>query len=161
MHGNDFATIFVDALQGGGNMEQLPIIINGETLGQLTIRREGAYVICRGHAQWSEEGLLRLWLYGSGEPVYLGVLQPDGTVRKRFSLSEFGRIRGVLTHCGNAPLNKTEAPADTDTLWYLQSDGTLRSGRYVAFPADGVRLPRGCSAVRRVIEGREYVIFPG
>ena len=62
-------------------MEQLPIIINGETLGQLTIRREGAYVICRGHAQWSEEGLLRLWLYGSGEPVYLGVLQPDGTVR--------------------------------------------------------------------------------
>jgi hypothetical protein len=56
---------------------------------------------------------------------------------------------------------ETEAPEETDTLWYLQPDGTLRSGRYIAFPADGVRLPRGCSGVRRVIEGREYVIFPG
>lgn len=141
-------------------MEQLPILINGETLGQLSIRREGAYVVCQGYARWSGE-LLRLWLYGSGEPVYLGVLQPDGTVRKRFSLAEFGRVRGVLTHCGNAPLNKKETPAETDTLWYLQPDGTLRCGAYIAFPADGVRLPRGCSAVRRIIEGREYVIFPG
>ncbi|MBR4077240.1 MAG: hypothetical protein IKK17_01405 [Oscillospiraceae bacterium] len=140
-------------------MEQLPILINGETLGQLSIRREGAYVVCQGYARWSGE-LLRLWLYGSGEPVYLGVLQPDGTVRKRFSLAEFGRIRGVLTHCGNAPLKKVQSPEETDTLWYLQPDGTLRCGRYIAFPADGVRLPRGCSAVRRIIEGREYVIFP-
>ena len=141
-------------------MEQFPIIIDGETLGQLTVRREGAYVVCHGHARWNGE-LLRLWLYGSGEPVYLGVLQPDGTVRKKFSLSEFGRIRGVLTHCGNAPLKNVQSPEETDTLWYLQSDGTLRCGTYIAFPAEGVRLPRGYSGVRRVIEGREYVIFPG
>ncbi len=141
-------------------MEQLPIIIDGVPCGQLTIRREGAYVVCCGHAKWSE-GLLRLWLYGSGEPVYLGVLQPDGTVRKKFSLAEFGRIRGVLTHCGNCAVERTEAPKETDTLWYLQPDGTLRCGTYIAFPADGVRLPRGYSGLRRVIEGREYVIFPG
>lgn len=141
-------------------MEQLPIIIDGEVCGQLTVRREGAYVVCRGHAKWSGE-LLRLWLYGGAEPVYLGVLQPDGTVRKRFSLSEFGRIRGVLTHCGNRPMETVEVPAETDTLWYLQPDGTLRREGYIAFPADGVRLPRGYSGLRRVIEGREYVIFPG
>ena len=141
-------------------MEQLPILINSETCGRLSIRREGAYVVCHGHARWNGE-LLRLWLYGSGEPVYLGVLQPDGTVRKKFSLSEFGRIRGVLTHCGNAPLKNVQSPEETDTLWYLQSDGTLRCGTYIAFPAEGVRLPRGYSGVRRVIEGREYVIFPG
>ena len=141
-------------------MEQLPILINGETCGRLSVRREGAYVVCQGHARWNGE-LLRLWLYGSGEPVYLGVLQPDGTVRKKFSLSEFGRIRGVLTHCGNAPLKNVQSPEETDTLWYLQSDGTLRCGTYIAFPAEGVRLPRGYSGVRRVIEGREYVIFPG
>ena len=142
-------------------MEQLPIIINGETCGQLTVRREGAYMLCRGHARWSGE-LLRLWLYGGAEPVYLGVLQPDGTVRKRYSLSEFGRIRGVLTHCGNQPMErKAEPPKVSDTLWYLQPDGTLRCGTYLAFPADGVRLPRGCGGVRRIIEGREYVIFPG
>ncbi|MBQ3258799.1 MAG: hypothetical protein IJA67_15510 [Oscillospiraceae bacterium] len=141
-------------------MEQLPIIIDGKTLGQLTVRREGAYVVCRGHAQWNGEGLLRLWLYGRGEPLYVGVLQPDGTVRKRFSLSEFGRTGGGYTHCGNQPQSKEETPNETDTIWYLQPDGTLRCGRYIAFPADGVRLPRGCGGVRRVIEGREYVIFP-
>lgn len=141
-------------------MEQLPIIIDGNTLGQLNIRREGAYVVCQGNARWNG-GLLRLWLYGGAEPVYLGVLQPDGTVRKKFSLSEFGRIHGVLTHCGNAPLEMREAPKETDTLWYLQPDGTLRCGTYIAFPADGVRLPRGYSGLRRVIEGREYIIFPG
>ena len=141
-------------------MEQLPIIIDGETCGQLSIRREGAYVVCRGHAKWSGT-LLRLWLYGGEEPVYLGVLQPDGTLRKRFSLGEFARIRGVLTHCGNEGAEKAEKDGEQDTIWYLQSDGSLRSGAYVAFPADGVRLPRGCGGVRRIIEGREYVIFPG
>lgn len=140
-------------------MEQLPIIIDGKTLGQLTVRREGAYVVCRGHARWSGD-LLRLWLYGRGEPLYIGVLQPDGTVRKRFSLAEFGRTGGGYTHCGNQPQSKEETPKETDTIWYLQPDGTLRCGRYIAFPADGVRLPRGCGSMRRVIEGREYVIFP-
>ena len=138
-------------------MEQLPIIINGVTCGTLTIRREGAYILCQGAAKWNGD-LLRLWLYGSGEPVYLGVLQPDGRVGKRFSLSEFSRIKGVLTHCGN---EETAPHRETDVLWYLQSDGTLRRQGYIAFPADGVRLPRGYGGVRRVIEGKEYVIFPG
>lgn len=141
-------------------MEQLPIIIDGNTLGQLNIRREGAYVVCQGHARW-DGGLLRLWLYGGAEPVYLGVLQSDGTVRKRYSLAEFGRIRGVLTHCGNQPMETPQFSAETDTVWYQQPDGTLRCGGYIAFPAEGVRLPRGYSSVRRMIEGKEYVIFPG
>ncbi len=140
-------------------MEQLPIIIDGKTCGQLTIRREGAYVMCRGHAEWSGD-LLRLWLYGGEQPLYVGVVQPDGTVRKKFSLAEFGRTGGKFTHCGNHPQEKTEAPTETDVIWYRQSDGTLRRSGYIAFPADGVRLPRGYSGVRRIIEGREYVVFP-
>ena len=137
------------------------MILEGRTCGQLTIRREGAYVVCRGRAEYESDKLLRLWLYGGEEPVYLGVLQPDGTVRKRFSLAEFGHIRGVLTHCGDRPIQPKVDAEETDTLWVLQPDGTLRCNGYTAFPADGVRLPRGYSGVRRVIEGREYVIFPG
>ena len=142
-------------------MEQLPMILEGRTCGQLTVRREGAYMVCSGRADYHDHKLLRLWLYGGEEPVYLGVLQPDGTVRKRFSLAEFGRIRGVLTHCGDCPPQTKAAAEETDTLWVQQSDGTLRCNGYTAFPADGVRLPRGYSGVRRVIEGKEYVIFPG
>ena len=139
---------------------ELPIIIDGSTVGKLTVRREGAYMVCRGQAAWHGEGLLRLWLYGEGEPLYVGVLQPDGTLRKRYTLSEFGC--SPKTHCGNAPM-ETKAE-ETDIVWYRQSDGTLfRTAdgvRYIAFPADGVRVPRGCSGVRRIIEGREYVVFP-
>ena len=143
-------------------MEQLPIIIDGKTCGQMRLMREGAYVVCRGQAEWHGEGLQRLWLYGEGEPLYIGVLQPDGTVRKRFSLREFGCRRGA--YCGNGPRETAQVPKEQDVLWYEQGDGTLlRTGdgvRYIAFPADGVRLPRGCSGVRRMIEGREYVVFP-
>ena len=139
---------------------ELPIIIDGGTVGKLTVRREGAYMVCRGQAEWHGEGLLRLWLYGEGEPLYVGVLQPDGTLRKRYTLSEFGC--DAKTYCGNAP--RESAARETDIVWYRQPDGTLyRTGdgvRYIAFPADGVRLPRGCSGVRRMIEGREYVVFP-
>ena len=142
-------------------MEQLPIIIDGKTCGQLTVRREGAYMLCRGRADW-QGGLLRLWLYGRGEPVYVGVLQPDGSLRKKFSLREYGS--GGFSHCGNRPMTDKEPTEDADVLWYLQADGTLlreEDGlRYIAFPADGVRLPAGWVGVRRVIEGREYVVFP-
>lgn len=149
-------------------MERIPIIIDGVTRGQLELRREGAYMVCRGRADWQGD-MVRLWLYGKGQPGYLGVLQPDGTVRKRFSLSDFSRLPNPIEYCADqakADEQKLAQPAEeaVDVLWVRQSDGTLlrRDGRrqYIALPADGVRLPRGGDFLLRRIEGREYVIFP-
>ena len=84
-------------------MEQIPVIINGRRCGAIHFRREGAYMVCYGQVQYTGE-MLRLWLYGNGAPVYLGVLIPDGrgggSVRKKFSLSDFGRLPHPMRYCG-------------------------------------------------------------
>ena len=142
----------------------IPIIIDGVTCGQGELHREGAYLVFRGKAKW-QGGLVRLWLYGQGAPVYVGVLQPDGAIRRRFGASEIPLLPLPVVSCGNRPPCAEKKAADeTDVLWYDQGDGTLlrqQGGRwYLALPACDLRLPRGCDGMRREIEGKEYVIFP-
>ena len=142
----------------------IPIIIDGVTCGQGELRREGAYLVFQGRAKW-QGGLVRLWLYGQGEPVYVGVLQPNGTLRRRFGASEIPFLPQPVVSCGNRPPQQEKLPYGADdVIWYEQEDGTLlrqQNGRwYMALPADKLRMPRGCEGLRREIEGREYVVFP-
>ena len=142
----------------------IPIIIDGVTCGQGELRREGAYLVFRGKAKW-QGALVRLWLYGQGASVYVGVLQPDGTIRRRFGASEIPLLPLPVVSCGNRPpCAEKKADDEADVLWYDQGDGTLlrqQGGRwYLALPACDLRLPRGCDGMRREIEGNEYVIFP-
>ena len=147
-------------------MEQIPVIIRGQQCGTVQIRREGAYMVCRGQVRYSGE-MMRLWVYGNGQPGYLGVLIPDGqggaTIRKKFSLADFSRLPNPMEYCGEERREK-KTTDESDTIWYAAEDGTLvryEDGRcFVAFPADGVRLPRGGQFLVRQIEGREYVVFP-
>lgn len=151
-------------------MEQLPILIHGMECGVVRFRREGAYMVCRGQANYGGE-MVRLWVYGNGEPGYLGVLIPDGqgsaAVRKKFSLADFARLPNPMEYCATEELVRTalaEPVQETDVIWYAVGDGTLvRSDgkrRYMAFPAEEIRLPRGTRFVLRTIEGKQYVIFP-
>ncbi|MBQ3011383.1 MAG: hypothetical protein IJD81_09360 [Oscillospiraceae bacterium] len=151
-------------------MEQIPIVIDGRECGTVRFRREGAYVVCRGQADHTGE-MVRLWVYGNGTPGYLGVLIPDGqktaSIRKKFSLAEFSRLPSPMEYCAAEESRKAVPAAPTreaDILWYAVGDGTLiRSDgkcRYMAFPAEAVRLPRGTQCLLRTIEGRDYVIFP-
>ena len=146
-------------------MERLPIIIGEETVGSVELRREGAYMLCRGTARWSGE-MLRLWLYGQGEPGYLGVLLPEGNtarVRKKFSMADYAKLPHPLEYC--APQARTSKPSEEDVYWYPVGDGTLigtlEGKRYRAFPAHDLRLPRSVTVMERVIEGKPYILFPG
>lgn len=151
-------------------MEQLPILIHGMECGTVRFRREGAYMVCRGQAHY-EGDMVRLWIYGKGEPGYLGVLMPDGkgngTVRKKFSLSDFARLPNPMEYCATeavaVPITQ-ESAAEQDVLWHAVGDGTLvrfaEGRRYMAFPVEEIRLPRGARFVLRMIEGKQYVIFP-
>lgn len=152
-------------------MENIPIIIGGETIGSVGLRREGAYMICHGQARWDGD-MVRLWLYGSGEPGYLGVLLPEGQgvakVRKKFSMGDFSKLPSPIEYCAPEKLwaaVPAESPADNDVYWYPAGDGTLTryDGQRMlrAFPAEGVRLPRGTQFLLRTIDGKQYVIFPG
>ena len=145
-------------------MEKIPVIIEGVTCGQGELRREGAYMVFQCRAKW-QGGMVRLWLYGQSEPVYVGVLSPDGTLRRRFGAAEIPLLpKGVQCCADRLPQREVPPPAEADVLWYDQGDGTLLcpQGRrqYVAIPAHALRLPRGYEGLRRVIEGREYIIFP-
>lgn len=140
------------------------VIINGEACGRADFSRDGAYMLCRVRAE-PQAGMVRLWLYGEGEPAYLGVLQPDGSLRRRFSLSEFQRLPQPIQYCADRSKAAASAPkAAGDVLWVRQPDGSLLhdDGKrgYIAFPADGVRLPRGARVLLREIEGEQYVVFP-
>ena len=151
-------------------MEQLSIVIDGQECGFVRFRREGAYIVCSGQASYEGE-MVRLWIYGRGEPGYLGVLIPDGrggaTVRKKFSLSDFSALPNPMEYCAPEQLvtPSTAAPvSETDVLWYAVGDGTLvhfeGKRKYMAFPTREMRLPRGTDFVLRTIEGKEYAIFP-
>lgn len=151
-------------------MERIPIVIAGKECGSVRFRREGAYMLCWGQARWNGE-MQRLWIYGTGQPGYLGVLIPDGqgsgTVRKKFSLAEYSRLPNPMDYCAAEETITREGakPAgETDVLWYAVGDGTLvrydGNRRYMAFPAEEIRLPRGTGFVLRTIEGKLYAIFP-
>lgn len=148
-------------------MERLPIMIHGQECGAVRFRREGAYMVCRGQADYDGE-MVRLWVYGNGEPGYLGVLIPDGqggaTLRKKFSLADFSHLPNPMEYCAaEGDVKATAKPVEeNDVLWYAAEDGTLvcSDGKYMAFPTQEIRLPRGTRFLLRTIEGREYVIFP-
>ena len=53
----------------------LPVMIGGKTVGTLCLRREGrAWRACARLA--NQNRVLRLYIYGRGEPVYLGIPEP-------------------------------------------------------------------------------------
>lgn len=150
-------------------MEQIPVMIDGRQLGTAQFRREGAYMVCYGQVSYVGE-MLKLWVYGNGEPAYLGVLIPDGqggsTLRRKFSLSDYARLPRPMKYCGTEQENQirnSETSEQQDFIWYAVGDGTLvredGTHRYIAFPADEVRLPRGASFLLREIEGQQYMVF--
>lgn len=150
-------------------MEQIPILMGGKTVGSVTLRRQGAYMLCSGRADWCGD-MVRLWLYGKGAPGYLGVLMPEAggkaTVQKKFSMADFAKLPCPVKYCAPEGWERAAPPPDNgDVYWFAMADGTLtrmeNGRRLMAFPADEVRLPRGGRFLLRVIDGKQYVIFPG
>ena len=149
-------------------MNRIPVIIDGQRCGTLQMHREGAYMVCSGSVNYTGD-VLRLWVYGNGAPVYLGVLIPDGkgggSVRKKFGMSDYSRLPHPIQYCGVAENEESSVPKTTEeeVVWYAVGDGTLvrREGKreYIAFPAEGVHVPRGGEFLLRQIEGRQYVVF--
>lgn len=153
-------------------MEEIPIIVGGETVGRGSFTREGAYVRFTGRLPL-QPSLTRLWLYSGGEPYYLGVPMPEGessVITKRLSRSDFQRLTPPITHCGDAPGKVEAAPeepeeaAEPDTLWYVLPDGSLQTvenGRtLLAFPLAESGFSTENAPLVRTIEGKRYMVFP-
>ena len=150
-------------------MEEIPIILGGETVGQGQFSREGAYMRFTGRLPM-QPGPVRLWLYSRGEPFCLGVPVPEGEgcrISRRLSLGEYEALMPPITHCGDAPAEEA-APEETarekDTLWYPLSDGclqTVENGRvFLAFPLENTGFSTAPAPLIRTIEDKRYIIFP-
>ena len=73
----------------------IPVYINQEAAGALTVTRDGLYTVLETEAPHGG-GLVRLWAHGGGKSAYLGVMEPqNGGLRLRRRLSR--RRRGC---CG-------------------------------------------------------------
>lgn len=140
--------------------------------GTLSVTPEGAYLHFRADAPMSG-GLLRLWLIGEGRCGQLGLMTPHGGrlhLDRRMSRRELTGFPQVIERAELSERRPAEPdPAQPevraegalgDTVWHRNQDGSLSAeigGRhYIALPSS-LRRPAPCS---RMIDGREYVIFP-
>ena len=148
---------------------ELPIYINGKTVGRLEIRAEGLYTVFEARLP-KQEGLRRLYVAGGGERACLGLLRPEGeelVLKRRFSRLEREKLPKKPEYAdlgeGRAP-NPDPAPAEPGPErimvgWQRGPDGFLRDPgrRLLALPCDlrgrkpGLRLES--------IDGREYLLF--
>ena len=102
---------------------ELPIVDKQETIGSLSVRKEGLYTVFRAEMPM-RDGLQRLWLHGAGVWVCLGLLEPDaGKLRlvRRLSRAECGRLPRRLEYAALTP-QREETPEepkqpDDGSLW--------------------------------------------
>lgn len=157
-------------------MEIYPIMISGEKRGELRVHRDGLFTVFEADMD-SVEGVVRLSVYGGGRECGIGVPAPKGGrlyMRRRLSAAEmrdFPEIIEYAAPAGEIPAPKPEPPCEvkqaepeykSDLLWFSTPDGVLVSfdgtRNLVAVPSDAPGAPSG---IKRIICGREYVVFPG
>ena len=89
--------------------------------------------------------------------AYLGVMEPRGDkliLHRRKSRNELLSFPTPIEYAADKIL---EEKSD-DTIWRKAENGTLVSEDYIAIPSR-IRNPKNCDI--RVIDGREYIVFPG
>ena len=79
-----------------------PIILEGETVGELTVAREGLFWSFDAKCETQKE-IIRLSVYGEGREGYLGIMEPVGDMLKltrKFSRAALTSFPLAITHAG-------------------------------------------------------------
>lgn len=107
-----------------------PLIIGGAEAGKLTVSSEGLFTIFEAEAK--AEGLVRLSVFGGGETVYLGVMQPwEGGLylRRKFSRAELRSFPREIEYA--APEDELQSPekrtAELEALAAVAEEDTLQA----------------------------------
>lgn len=147
-------------------MDKYPIYINGNKRGELRVYTEGLMTVFDARCD-KANGLVKLYIFGVEGKAYLGTMQPQGNslrlVRRlsRVGLKSFPK---KLEYAADREIKTQEPEQNSDILWRIGPKGCLAGcdgeKNLIAIPADGKRLKYGRELLR-VIEGREYIVFPG
>ncbi|GEM_PF-509110 len=142
-------------------MDKYKLYTDGKESGCLTVTAEGTTTVISATC-YKKGGIIKISVFGAGEEYYLGTLMPENgvmTIKKRLSRFEASRLPKKIEYAADKRL-KAEVEG---LLWCQTSDGKLYgfdgSQSYVALP---VRNNAGhCGRIRKCINGRQYLIFPG
>ena len=165
----------------------IPVYINQEAAGALTVTRDGLYTVLETEAPHGS-GLVRLWAHGGGKSAYLGVMEPQNgglRLRRRLSRRELAAFPDPIEFVSDREREESEKSAEEETeslhntetdysacpwpaqppeeglLWYSRGDGSLTAfdgiSSLLALPAE-LRAPDP-RMVERVIEGKKYLVF--
>ena len=147
-------------------MDTYPIYVDGDKRGELRVYTEGLMTVFDARCD-NAKGLVKLYAFGTEGKAYLGTMQPqDGGLRliRRLSRAALRSFPKKLEYAADREVKTQESERDGDILWRLGPKGCLvgcdGEKNMIAIPADSARLKAGRELIR-VIEGREYMIFPG
>lgn len=96
-------------------METYPLILDGQTAGEVCVFREGGWTVFEAKCA-AMEGVVRISVYGGGREGYLGVLAPDGeglSLRRRLSRSALADFPAQIEYAARAGL-PCEAPPEPE-----------------------------------------------
>lgn len=156
---------------------EYPIVIDGENVGQLSVRRDGLMTVFEADCR-DVERLIRLSVFGQdGSEGRLGVMIPqEGRLflRKCFSRSALEAMPQEIVCAAEtgmppqtetaaedetpAPDCRTEAEAQEDTVWFPLPEGaliSLESPAKLALPQREGHVSEG----ERMIEGKRYAVI--
>ena len=139
-------------------MSTYKIMHFSQTIGTLETSSDGLYTVFTARCEPVSPSL-RLCVFGESAHAYLGLMLPeDGALylQKRLSRLECGRLPSPILYAAE------EAAESSD--WRPAPDGTLRrtegGTELVAVPRERARVPGVPRHLLRVIDGREYLVFP-
>ena len=141
-------------------MSTYNILHSGKTIGTLEMSADGLYTVFTARCE-PVAPRLRLSVWGENAHAYLGLMLPEGDglyLRKRLTRLDCAGLPSPILYAA-------EAAATPDSSgWRPAPDGTLRrtegGALFVAVPRERARVPGVPRHLLRVIDGREYLVFP-
>ena len=142
-------------------MSTYNILHSGNSIGTLETTSDGLYTVFTARCE-PVLPRLRLSVFGETAHAYLGLMLPeDGALylRRRLTRLDCAKLPSPILYAAEEAA-EPEEPSD----WRPAPDCTLRrmegGVELVAVPRERARVPGVPRYLLRVIDGREYLVFP-
>ena len=142
-------------------MSTYNILHSNRIIGALETTSDGLYTVFTARCE-PVAPRLRLSVWGENDHAYLGLMLPENGglyLRKRLTRLACAALPRPILYAAEEAAEPSESSG-----WRPSPDGTLRrtenGAELVAVPRERARVPGVPKHLLRVIDGREYLVFP-
>ena len=142
-------------------MSTYNILHSGQSIGTLETSADGLYTVFTARCE-PVAPRLRLSVWGENDHAYLGLMLPENGglyLRKRLTRLACAALPRPILYAAEEAAEPSESSG-----WRPSPDGTLRrtegGALFVAVPRERAHVPGVPKHLLRVIDGREYLVFP-